>query len=184
MADITFEVDGETFLAHRLVVCARSPVFKEELLGEMIESKMNRIRIKDIKPAIFKAMLHFMYTDSLPDMSHEDIQLVTLVQYLLEAADIYALDGLKMICEERLIRDLSLDIVTSSLALAEEHNCSELKDACIDFASEPEILVQLALKAEYVQLMQRYPSLLNIFDVHVRRNVDFCNLVSKKQRTN
>ncbi|KAJ4813581.1 BTB/POZ and MATH domain-containing protein 1 [Rhynchospora pubera] len=99
-------------------------------------------------------MLHFMYTDSLPDMSHEDIQLVMLVQYLLEAADIYALDGLKMICEERLIRDLSLDTVTSSLALAEEHNCSELKDACLAFAYKPEILVQLALKAEYVQLMQ------------------------------
>ncbi|KAJ1700471.1 hypothetical protein LUZ63_000250 [Rhynchospora breviuscula] len=57
MADVSFEVDGEIFTAHRSVLTARSPVFNAELFGPMSESKMETIAIKDIKPLIFKAML-------------------------------------------------------------------------------------------------------------------------------
>ncbi|KAJ4813582.1 BTB/POZ and MATH domain-containing protein 2 [Rhynchospora pubera] len=181
MTDITFEVGEEIFAAHRLVLSARSPVFKAELFGEMVESKMKSIQIKDIKPVVFNALLHFIYTDSLPEMSDEDIPIVTLFQYLFEAADIYALDGMKIICAERLILDLSVDTVTSTLALAEEHDCSDLKDACLYFASEPENLIQLALKAEYVHLMQRNPSLLEEFGDLARDNIGYSNLISKKQ---
>ncbi|KAJ4801155.1 BTB/POZ/MATH-domain protein [Rhynchospora pubera] len=176
MADITFEVDGETFAAHKLVLSARSPVFKAELFGGMAESKMESIQIKDIKPAIFKAMLHFIYSDSLPDMSDDDIPIVTQVQLLLKAADRYALDGLKMICEEVLRRNVSMDTVVSCLALAEEHSCSLLKDVCLDFASKPKNLIQLALNAEYVELMHCYSLLLEEFGDHAREQVSFSNI--------
>ncbi|KAJ3704863.1 hypothetical protein LUZ61_008568 [Rhynchospora tenuis] len=184
MADITFEVDGETFTAHKLVLATRSPVFKAELFGGMVESKMKSVQIKDIKPLVFKAMLHFIYTDSMPNMSDKDIQLVAFAQYLLKAADKYALDGLKMICEERLAREVSMDTVISSLALAEEHKCPDLKHACIDFASKPENLVHLALNAEYVQLVQCNPSLLKEIGDRARANIDFSNLFLKKRRIN
>ncbi|KAJ1700473.1 hypothetical protein LUZ63_000252 [Rhynchospora breviuscula] len=74
--DVRFEVDGEIFTAHRSVLAAQSPVFNAELFGSMTEGKMETIAIKDIKPLIFKAMLHFIYTDSLPDLSDENIPLV------------------------------------------------------------------------------------------------------------
>ncbi|KAJ3704866.1 hypothetical protein LUZ61_008571 [Rhynchospora tenuis] len=160
MADITFEIDGELFAAHKLVLSARSPVFKAEFSGRMAESKMKTIKIKDIKPVTFKAMLHFIYTDSLPDMSDKDIPIVTQVQHLYKAADIYLLDGLKAVCEDMIIRNISVDTVISSLALAEEHSCNELKDVCLDFAAMPENLIRLALKAEYVELMHYQRHLL------------------------
>ncbi|KAJ1700479.1 hypothetical protein LUZ63_000258 [Rhynchospora breviuscula] len=137
MADITFEMDGQLFTAHKLVLYARSPVFKAEFSGRMAESKMKTIKIKDIQPVTFKAMLYFIYSDSLPDMSDKDIPIVTQVQHLYKAADIYLLDGLKAICEEMFIRNISVDTVISSLALAEEHGCHELKDICLNFASMP-----------------------------------------------
>ncbi|KAJ4813585.1 BTB/POZ and MATH domain-containing protein 2 [Rhynchospora pubera] len=75
MADVTFDVNGEIFTAHRLVLSARSPVFKAEFFGRMSESKLKCIQIKNIKPEIFKAMLHFIYSDSLPHMSDKMSQL-------------------------------------------------------------------------------------------------------------
>ncbi|KAJ1702583.1 hypothetical protein LUZ63_002362 [Rhynchospora breviuscula] len=161
MADVVFEVDGVLFTAHRSVLSAQSPVFKAEFFGGRTESKVERIQIKDIKPAIFKAMLDFIYSNSVLDIiSDEDIPMVTQVQHLYKAAVRYALDGLKMICEDRLIRDVSINSVISSLALADEHSCCGLKHACLDYASEPGNLSQLAVKVEYIELMLSNPYLL------------------------
>ncbi|KAJ3704864.1 hypothetical protein LUZ61_008569 [Rhynchospora tenuis] len=185
MADVTFEVDGEIFTAHRLVLSARSLVFKAQFFGSrIVESKLKSILIKDIKPEIFKAMLHFIYSDSLPHMSDKDIPIVTQIQQLYKVADTYALDGLKAVCEKVLMRSVSVDTVIISLALAEEHNCPELKDVCSDFACMPENLIQLALKAEYVELMHSYPFLLKHFGEHARDNAGFSSLVLKTKRIN
>nr|CAB3490352.1 unnamed protein product [Digitaria exilis] len=65
-ADVTLEVEGETFMAHRTIL-VRSPVFKEELFGPMEEGTLpTRVRIKDMEASVFKVLLHFIYTDSLP----------------------------------------------------------------------------------------------------------------------
>ncbi|KAJ1700472.1 hypothetical protein LUZ63_000251 [Rhynchospora breviuscula] len=64
MADVSFDIDGEICTAHRLILAGRSPVFYGVLSGLMTERKMETIALKDIKPVIFKAMLHFIYTDS------------------------------------------------------------------------------------------------------------------------
>ena len=66
-ADVTFTVGGQSFLAHRCVLAARSPVFKAELFGKMNETLAQSINIDGMEPSIFEALLHFIYTDSLPD---------------------------------------------------------------------------------------------------------------------
>jgi speckle-type POZ protein len=65
-ADVTFHVGGEKFLAHRIVLAARSSVFKAELLGTMMEKTNSPIEICDMEAVVFKSLLHFIYTDSLP----------------------------------------------------------------------------------------------------------------------
>ncbi|KAK3120543.1 hypothetical protein QOZ80_9AG0689710 [Eleusine coracana subsp. coracana] len=65
-SDITFEVSGELFAAHRYVLAARSSVFRAELLGPMKEKE--RVLISDMEVSVFKTLLTFIYTDSLPDM--------------------------------------------------------------------------------------------------------------------
>ncbi|CAO2168440.1 unnamed protein product, partial [Urochloa humidicola] len=69
-ADITFSVAGETFAAHKLVLAMRSPVFKAELYGPMKEGSAQLVTIEDMQPAVFRALLHFIYTDSLPDTNY------------------------------------------------------------------------------------------------------------------
>ncbi|XP_020172785.2 BTB/POZ and MATH domain-containing protein 2-like [Aegilops tauschii subsp. strangulata] len=132
--DVIFEVQGEAFPAHKLVLAMRSPVFKAELYGAMREKDMSRITINDMQPAVFEALLHFIYTDSLPamdDIGRDDYK--DIVSHLLVAADRYAMERLKLICESILYKNIDVKTVVSMLAFADWHHCSRLNDACIRF---------------------------------------------------
>lgn len=101
-ADVTFEVDGETFPAHKLVLAARSAVFRAQLFGPLRSENTNCIIIEDVQAPIFKMLLHFIYWDEMPDMQDligTDLKWAsTLVaQHLLAAADRYALERLRTI---------------------------------------------------------------------------------------
>jgi speckle-type POZ protein len=89
--DVSFEVGGETFPAHRYIVAARSSVFMVELLGPMKEKAASSVRIDDMEAKVFKAMLHFIYADSLPEIDEDEI--VEMSQHLLVAADRYNTTG-------------------------------------------------------------------------------------------
>ncbi|WVZ50351.1 LOW QUALITY PROTEIN: hypothetical protein U9M48_001610 [Paspalum notatum var. saurae] len=135
--DVTFVVAGEEFPAHRCVLAARSSVFRAELLGAMKEKAMDRIEIFDMEPRVFKAMLHFMYTDTVPEFVDEEDDEFELFQHLLVAADRYDLERLKRICEKKLCSDMDASTVATALALAERHGCRGLKKACFKLLMYP-----------------------------------------------
>jgi speckle-type POZ protein len=85
------------FHAHRCVLVARSPVFEAELLGPMKKKPTQHINIEDIAPSIFEALLHFIYTDSLPVDSEASEN--ERMQHLLVVADRYGLERLRVMCE-------------------------------------------------------------------------------------
>lgn len=98
--DVTIQVRGQDFRAHRCMLAARSPVFDAELFGE-------RVTIGDMKPMVFELLLHFMYTDSLPDNGEGCSTAVT--QHLLVAADRYGMDKLKQVCDMKLRTSLDVE---------------------------------------------------------------------------
>ncbi|XP_048627336.1 BTB/POZ and MATH domain-containing protein 1 isoform X2 [Brassica napus] len=55
--DVTFEVDGETFSAHKLVLATRSRVFRAQLFGPLRDRDTDRIEIEDVEASIFKDVL-------------------------------------------------------------------------------------------------------------------------------
>ena len=65
-ADISFDVRGEVFHAHKVVLAMRSPVFKAELFDATTEGTATglRMRIDNMEAQVFKTLLHFIYTDS------------------------------------------------------------------------------------------------------------------------
>ena len=57
-ADVKFEVDGEIFAAHKLVLAARSPVFRAQLFGPMKDRNTQCIKVEDMEAPVFK-VIHF-----------------------------------------------------------------------------------------------------------------------------
>lgn len=55
--DVNFEVDGEIFSAHKLVLAARSPVFRAQLFGPMKDCNTQLIKIEDMEAPVFKVSL-------------------------------------------------------------------------------------------------------------------------------
>ncbi|KAJ1276484.1 hypothetical protein BS78_05G217900 [Paspalum vaginatum] len=134
-ADVAFEVAGETFAAHRKILTTRSPVFMAEFFGPMKEMAVNSccsVRIEDMEATVFKALLHFVYTDSLPEID-EGVEAMVMSQHLLVAADRYGLERLKLICEDSLCNYIDTGSVGTILTLAEQHGCQGLKKACFQF---------------------------------------------------
>lgn len=131
-ADVTFSVGGQLFPAHRCMLAARSPVFKAELSGSMMQKATRWINIDKIEPAIFEALLHFIYTDSLPDNYVEEGDTVAMLR-LLDAADRYGLDRLKLICGSKLYENIDAETAVTMLGSAEQHHCPQLREACVGF---------------------------------------------------
>ncbi|XP_062225085.1 BTB/POZ and MATH domain-containing protein 1-like [Phragmites australis] len=152
-ADVVFEVGGETFAAHRCVLGARSPVFSAELFGTMKEScAAGAVRIDDMEAPVFKALLCFIYTDSLPEMNKEDE--AAMSQHLLVAADRYNLERLKLICEHKLCRCIEASTLATILALAEQHHCHGLKKACFNYLSSP-VNLTAVLASDGIEYLNR-----------------------------
>jgi speckle-type POZ protein len=150
--DVTFDVDGELFHAHKLVLAARSPVFKALLFGPMRDRNSGNIEIKDIEHMVFKTLLHFIYRDSLPDTKELAGSSSTLLaQHLLAAADRFALDRLRLLCESKLCENVSVDTVATTLALAEQHHAAELKAVCLKFAASNLAAVMHSEGFEYLR---------------------------------
>uniref|UniRef100_A0A7N0SYH3 BTB/POZ and MATH domain-containing protein 2-like n=1 Tax=Kalanchoe fedtschenkoi TaxID=63787 RepID=A0A7N0SYH3_KALFE len=163
--DVVFEVDGETFAAHKLVLAARSPVFRAQLFGPMKDQNSDCIKVEDMEAAVFKAMLYYIYWDSLPDMEeitglNSKLASILMSQHLLAAADRYGLERLKVLCEAKLCENVGINTVATTLALAEHHRCTQLKSVCMKFVARPENLRAVMQMDGYDYLQQSCPSVL------------------------
>ncbi|VAH71177.1 unnamed protein product [Triticum turgidum subsp. durum] len=159
-ADVTFEVGGEIFAAHRCVLAARSSVFRAELLGPMKESTSMCMQIEDMEPKIFQALLHFIYTDSVPEI--DDADAVGMVQHLLVAADRYSLKRLKLTCEDKLCSYINTSTVATTVALAEQHACPALKEECFRFleSCNNSMLDLITRSSDFEHLARSCPSIM------------------------
>lgn len=138
--DVVFEVGDENFKAHKLVLASRSPVFRAQFYGLIGDPNLEKVVLQDLEPSIFKAMLLFIYSDKLPDVKEimGSISVFTstiMVQHLLAAADRFGLDRLKRLCEEKLCEAVNVETVATTLPLAEQHHCPQLKAICLKFAA-------------------------------------------------
>ncbi|KAL0371347.1 UNVERIFIED_CONTAM: BTB/POZ and MATH domain-containing protein 2 [Sesamum angustifolium] len=172
--DVTFEVDGETFNGHKLVLAARSPVFRAQLYGPMKDQNSECIKVEDMEAPVFKALLHFMYWDALPDLEeltglNSKWASALMSQHLLAAADRYGLDRLRLLCEANLCEDVAINTVATTLALAEQHHCFQLKSVCLKFVAQPENLRAVMQTDGFEYLKESCPYVLTELLEYVAR---------------
>ncbi|CAI0443326.1 unnamed protein product [Linum tenue] len=162
--DLVFRVGHKTFRAHKSILAARSSFFRAQFFGPVGDPDLNEIIVDDIHPSIFKAMLQFIYTDELPDVheimgspstySSMSTEATNVMQHLLVAADWYDLDRLKAFCESKLCEELTAASVATTLALADQHHCSQLKAICLRFAAHPANVAEMTQSEGFKQLKE------------------------------
>ncbi|KAL6575691.1 hypothetical protein OROHE_000827 [Orobanche hederae] len=258
--DIIFQIGEESFKAHKLILAARSPVFRAQFFGLVGNLNSNKVELEDVEPSIFKvqwgsnrhsdvrqnlegsiifwirsfcnrlvandsstnhfnnsklyfykidsalgsalsimedrsvchnfmeskSLLQFIYSDELPSF-HEIICSTStpsaiMMQHLLAAADRFGLNRLKQLCEANLCEEVSADTVATTLSLAEQHHCTQLKAICLKFAATN--LGAAVMQSEgFRHLEQSYPSLLSELLATVASVDDKSNIVSGKKRS-
>jgi len=160
-ADVAFKVQEETFRAHRVVLAARSPVFEAELYGPLREKSDGEavIPVEDVHPDAFRALLHFIYTDSLPatDDDLDGDESKEMVKHPLVAADRYAMERMKLVCASILCRRLHVEGVSTTLALPDRYSCSELRDACIQYIISSNSMDEVVVSQGYKELKRACP---------------------------
>lgn len=96
---------------------ARSPVFRF-----IVTKGDNKSELKNIEPDVFSSLIHFLYTDNIPDLNQHFIK-------LLELAHQFNIDDLKDICEVASMARLNESNVVDIFQLAYHQNCERLKQA-------------------------------------------------------
>ncbi|KAL6044148.1 hypothetical protein STEG23_019828 [Scotinomys teguina] len=124
--DCCLVVAGQEFRAHKAILAARSPVFRAMFEHDMEEKRKNRFEICDLEPQIIKTMMNFIYTGKAPDLD-------SMADGVLATADKYGLERLKVMCEDALCRNLSVENAAHTLVLADLHSSGQLKTQVYEY---------------------------------------------------
>ncbi|XP_033230426.1 BTB/POZ and MATH domain-containing protein 4-like [Belonocnema kinseyi] len=115
--------DNQVFLAHKVVLAARSPVF-----NEFQESQKNEVEINDFRSDIVELMLRHIYTDSIENLNEENVEAV------LAIADKYGLKNLKLLCMQQISKCVNnIAKALDSFSIAENYNVTEFKEMAVEF---------------------------------------------------
>ena len=82
-SDVSFEVDSEVFAAHKLVLAARSPVFRAQLFGPLKDKNTHRIKVEDMEAPVFKVLystsLYIVYIHIVYSRTHTCLHIVRVI---------------------------------------------------------------------------------------------------------
>ncbi|BFZ17104.1 hypothetical protein BsWGS_20143 [Bradybaena similaris] len=131
-SDLKFYIgpNRKIIYAHRCIMSARCVVFKA-MLAEKSNSDEKDVPyvLPDVSPAIFLAMLEFIYTNCVtlsPNTATD----------LLATALEYGLDGLRDLCVDYLVSNVSISNACNVLQSAVTYNQNDLKEKAIVFIED------------------------------------------------
>ncbi|KAK4477991.1 hypothetical protein RD792_017256 [Penstemon davidsonii] len=159
-SDVSFEVEGETFYAHKLILSTRSPVFKAQFFGPLKEENTRGIKIEEMQAPVFKALLNYIYGDVMPVRDSKCVDIV-MTHHLLVVADRYGIQTLRSLCESILCENIAIDTVGSTLAFAEQHGFFQLKSRCLEFIGLPENLEAVMQTDGFKNLKESCPTFMD-----------------------
>lgn len=119
-SDVTFVAEDRELKVHKLILMARSQVFRTMLSVDMKEKNENRVNIPNVSFEAVKEFLKFIYSAKANVSAHaRDIFIL---------AEMYEINDLKEICEAKLLAQVNKENALDTLFLTNLHNCKhELK---------------------------------------------------------
>lgn len=149
--DVTIEVGGESFRAHKNILSARSDVFRAMFAHKCRESTTNVVHLEDTTADVWKEVLKFLYTARFSPLGTTD------VGDILKVADKYNLSSLKTVCTHHLAKQINVDNLEQMLLLSYMHKADFLKTACMNYMKHS--AHKIVVKPEWEELMQQFPDL-------------------------
>ncbi|KAJ8680820.1 hypothetical protein QAD02_016607 [Eretmocerus hayati] len=125
-SDFTVSIANKELFLHKDILSSRSLYFFKMFDNEMKENNTNSVNIDDFTYDVMLEFFRYIYAAKVNDIK---IHMVDL----LVAADKYALEDLKSLCEHEMIKALSLDNALNFLSLANCHNARKLEAQCLKF---------------------------------------------------
>ena len=134
-SDVQFQIGDKMFHAHKLILTQRSPVLAAMFRHDMQERANNIVKIEDVEPETFQALLQYLYTDEIDTTANT-------CKSLLIAADRFSIPSLKLNCENALIDQLTTATCCELLMFADSHEALNLKKAAKDFIVKSSVEVK------------------------------------------
>ncbi|CAO1379408.1 unnamed protein product [Diamesa serratosioi] len=120
-SDFTFIVERKRFPVHKIILAARSPVFKAMFSTNMEEARSHETVVTDVTNESFGEFLSYLYSGKCPNLE-------VYAMDLLVIADKYEIDDLKKLCELKILLNLTKDNAPEIFELANTYRCrTELK---------------------------------------------------------
>lgn len=147
LSDVTLHVGNREFKVHRNILANSCDYFNAMFTGGLKESTQKIIKITDVTPEIFEAILKFIYSGEFPD------DLAPIAKDLLIAADKYNLPPLVTTCEYKLSQDVNLENCIDLLVFADLYNLGHcLKNEVLTFMKKN--IDEIKLKEEWNKLKE------------------------------
>jgi len=119
-SDVIINCNGKVFNCHKFILGARSPVFNAMFQADMKEGNAREVNIDNLDPKVLGDMLQFIYTGKIPNTDE-------FMKDLLEAANYYQLEQLKIACEESLCLILQSNNCIGFLIFADTFSANLLR---------------------------------------------------------
>ncbi|XP_061883457.1 kelch-like protein 23 [Entelurus aequoreus] len=121
-ADVTLQVDGESFYVSRRRLAQQSPYFRALFYGCGVERTKREIELKGIRLQYFRVLMDHSQTSVLA-LNREN------VLGILETADFLQLERAKLLCCKYLERELHVCNCLGMMAYAWQRGCTQLYTA-------------------------------------------------------
>ncbi|XP_066288589.1 kelch-like protein 9 [Branchiostoma lanceolatum] len=115
LCDVTLLVDDASFPVHRAVMASVSVYFKSMFNQEFVERSAATVRIHDVSEQIMRKVIDFVYTGKI-EVNVQDVQDV------LDAASRFQIMGLMGVCQNFVIREISLETCIDIMFIAERYH--------------------------------------------------------------
>jgi len=129
--DIIFNVNDESIPAHRAILSVRSPVFKSMFDSGMQESTKGIVNIRDIETVVFTEMLKYVYCGKCDEKILNE-----KVIEILAVADMYDINGLKLLCSDLLLSRMRVNSAAATLVAADTYLALELKQHALAYITK------------------------------------------------
>lgn len=137
---------------HLCVLSARSPVFEAMFKHNMKETNSRKVIIKEMKPEIFKHLLHYVYSGQIKGILTEEKACL-----LFAAADRYDICDLREECTNILVTCINLSNVIKLLIWADQFSVRKVLEAANTFMAQNGR--HICKISEWGELIKNYPNL-------------------------